>query len=1147
MTITATQLWQRIAQLKLATQAECRQWASQLIAENGPEVIQEPGAILAYLIRKRRLTPFQANHLMSGSPIPLVFDDFRMVAEMPEGIFEGWLEANSPNAESAFAAFLLHESKLRSNPTWRTCPPSLDLARQHAKIQSPYLLNFAIPSVVDRCWAMIALQTKIAPAAQSAWTVAEKVDAIRKIAQGLQSLHDGGLVHGRISLGQLGLIQNEPILLRDPLFPAHSPLLDPSPVTLGTFPGSLPNCAPSYAAPEFLVPGQRPNVATDLYALGCLWFHWMCGRTPFDSVSEDQQMAAHLREPIAIPSDLGLSDRLAKALLHLCAKNPESRFASAKEFLQVFDESPSLSRAKAEPESERVAAVAVESKPRERKVASEVVDATPISKAAPAVSASTSPVAKSKPTAVPAPAELDKNTGTITPPPTSTKTNAAPVESTSVASQRPKEKGASLPSPPAPPLSKPLSPSTPAKASRTPDANAPNAKAKPAPAASKPQVATPEPVPSVPPRVQSEPAAKSARETSDAEMVAALAVPIPPSVNEEVVEQAAIVASAVAPIEQPSLKGKTSPTPLVDRPNSEAKPRSSTGKKGNKKKKGKKSSRPKWVMPVVGIFSFLGICVLVAILAKNRGSSSSKETVATNPGLTTNNSNTSKPVETDPLAAQFQLQSDDGNLPWAPPRPASPHPLELIPPGAQAILFVKLEKWLDIKTGRSVMAILEEPFQSLWKDWEQATGVIPQEAKEVAIAVYPGENGTVRFAVRVELIKPRLLSDLKNLWQVEDQKKGTNGYSIWNRPERSYFVAQQNALDADAISRFVFGPSALIQEVADLEGAAGPLRRQLESLWYTSDTESDLALLMAPGFFFNEGKPFLNKTAPRMETALRDLFSSDVAGAYFTITMEPNLYSELRMTGLSEKETLKVSREMQTQFQSLADRVEAQFVAEPPHLYWRAVANRLPQMLRTLKQYQRFGLEQNQAITNAYLPSDALANLVLASWMSMQSTSGVAANAPTDKPKSDNSTPSMATGKALPVEEILARPIDLSFDQQALDTALNSISDEINNSLPAGTPRLIFEIDGGSFEREGITRNKEVRDFQFRQQPGRSVLMELATKANPSKVEVPTVDDQKVVWVILDDPQDASKRKVQFTTRKAAAAANLKLPKEFLP
>ncbi|MFO0924543.1 MAG: hypothetical protein U0905_18895 [Pirellulales bacterium] len=791
MTLTATQLWQRIAQLKLATQAECRQWASQLIAENGPEVIQEPGAILAYLIRKRRLTPFQANHLMSGSPIPLVFDHFRMVAEMPDGLFEGWLEANSPNADTALAAFLLHESKLRSNPTWRTCPPSLDWARQHAKIQSPYLLNFAIPSVVDHCWAIVALQTKIAPAAQASWTVAEKVEAIRKIAQGLQSLHEGGLVHGRISLGQLGLIQNEPILLRDPLFPAHSPLLDPSPVTLGTFPGSLPNSPPSYAAPEFLVPGQRPNVATDLYALGCLWFHWMCGRPPFDTLSEDQQMAAHLREPIAIPNELGLSDRLAKALLHLCAKNPQSRFASAKEFLKVFDASPSLSRSQEEAGPERVAATAVESKPQERKVASEVVAATPILKAAPVVSASTTPVAKPKPTVAPTSAEPDKNLGTVTPLPASIKNDGAPAESAPASSQRPKEKGTSPAVPPAPPATKPLSTPTPAKASRSADGSESNAKTKPAPAASTPQVATPKPIPSAPPRVQTESAAKSADEKSDAEMVAALAVPIPSSVNQVDVEQAAMVASAVPSMESPNLKGKPSQPPPVDRPTSETKPKSSAVKKGSKKKKGKKSSRPKWVMPVVGIFSFLGICVLVAILAKNRGSSSSKEQVVTNPGTTSNNTNVSKPVETDPLAAQFTLQSDDGNLPWAPPRPSSPHSLELIPPGAQAILFVKLEKWLDVKTGRSVMAILEEPFQSLWKDWEQATGVIPQEAKEVAIAVYPGENGTVRFAVRVELIKPRLLSDLKNLWQVEDQKKGANGYSIWNRPERSYFVAQQ--------------------------------------------------------------------------------------------------------------------------------------------------------------------------------------------------------------------------------------------------------------------------------------------------------------------------------------------------------------------
>ena len=109
---------------------------------------------------------------------------------------------------------------------------------------------------------------------------------------------------------------------------------------------------------------------------------------------------------------------------------------------------------------------------------------------------------------------------------------------------------------------------------------------------------------------------------------------------------------------------------------------------------------------------------------------------------------------------------------------------------------------------------------------------------------------------------------------------------------------------------------------------------------------------------------------------------------------------------------------------------------------------------------------------------------------------------------------------------------------------MNSIAEEINNGLPQGTDRLAFEIDGGAFEKEGITRNKEVRNFQFRKQPGRDALNDLVRKANPETVPSLTVETQKVVWVVTDS---GGKKKIQITTRKAAIATNMTLPKEFVP
>jgi hypothetical protein len=48
-------------------------------------------------------------------------------------------------------------------------------------------------------------------------------------------------------------------------------------------------------------------------------------------------------------------------------------------------------------------------------------------------------------------------------------------------------------------------------------------------------------------------------------------------------------------------------------------------------------------------------------------------------------------------------------------------------------------------------------------------------------------------------------------------------------------------------------------------------------------------------------------------------------------------------------------------------------------------------------------------------------------------------------------------------------------------------------------------------------------------------------------VQDPSEANQKLVWVIGPDPDDAGKQVVLITTRAAAAAKNYKLPSPFVP
>ncbi len=179
-------------------------------------------------------------------------------------------------------------------------------------------------------------------------------------------------------------------------------------------------------------------------------------------------------------------------------------------------------------------------------------------------------------------------------------------------------------------------------------------------------------------------------------------------------------------------------------------------------------------MPVVGGVSFLGILALIVTLSRNKPDPNpDRKPVAerpTNPG-----NGPDRSVERDPLLDQFQVQNDDGRLAWVPPRPASPYSLEMIPPGAQAILFVKPDRWFGSQSGRTILELLEDPLQASWKEFQASAGLPAPEAKEVAVAMYSGEGGTPKYAFRVELAKPKALSELKAAWGAGQSKKSQGG------------------------------------------------------------------------------------------------------------------------------------------------------------------------------------------------------------------------------------------------------------------------------------------------------------------------------------------------------------------------------------
>jgi len=91
---------------------------------------------------------------------------------------------------------------------------------------------------------------------------------------------------------------------------------------------------PHYMAPE-QVRGKTVDARCDIYALGALAYHLVCGRPPFSGDNAIAIGFAHLSEPPTPPSQLrkDVPASLEAAILAALAKAPDDRPASARAFL----------------------------------------------------------------------------------------------------------------------------------------------------------------------------------------------------------------------------------------------------------------------------------------------------------------------------------------------------------------------------------------------------------------------------------------------------------------------------------------------------------------------------------------------------------------------------------------------------------------------------------------------------------------------------------------------------------------------------------------------------------------------------------------------------------------------------------------------
>jgi predicted Ser/Thr protein kinase len=160
-------------------------------------------------------------------------------------------------------------------------------------------------------------------AAEDALTILEQCLA------GLEAAHDAGLVHRDVKPANI-LIEGKSgrVLISD------FGLARATDTSRHTITGQLLGTA-GYMAPEQAL-GQTVDGRTDLYSLGIVAFHMLCGRLPFQAATDDSMLYHHAFEP---PPSLekivpDLPPALASLVRKLLAKDPARRCQRAAEALE---------------------------------------------------------------------------------------------------------------------------------------------------------------------------------------------------------------------------------------------------------------------------------------------------------------------------------------------------------------------------------------------------------------------------------------------------------------------------------------------------------------------------------------------------------------------------------------------------------------------------------------------------------------------------------------------------------------------------------------------------------------------------------------------------------------------------------------------
>jgi serine/threonine-protein kinase len=159
-----------------------------------------------------------------------------------------------------------------------------------------------------------------------------------QIAEGLQAVHDAGIVHRDLKTPNIMSDGAGVARLMD--FGVAKRVGEGAATVTGQIVGT-----PEYMSPE-QAQGHRVDTRSDIYALGIVIYEIFTGQVPFRGETPISTILKHLNDPPPLegPQALGIPSALKSVLRRCLAKDPADRFATARDVRAALEEARHPSR-----------------------------------------------------------------------------------------------------------------------------------------------------------------------------------------------------------------------------------------------------------------------------------------------------------------------------------------------------------------------------------------------------------------------------------------------------------------------------------------------------------------------------------------------------------------------------------------------------------------------------------------------------------------------------------------------------------------------------------------------------------------------------------------------------------------------------------